>query len=203
MDVKLMLTGDYYTYLNRQTGEYALVQTPIDWSGIVELLGTESPVLYAEQQKDGNIIYSCRYNAAPGQGFWFTTDGQNAYRTSFFGEETKVGVYYSDGSFKWYEEPFVYTKAGEAYVLNLYFANPGKGTAVKYIINVEFVNEINNSQLCHVRRLPAGMGTSTGIDNLTPTLSQGEGVIYNLQGQRINGLQKGLNIVDGKKIMVK
>jgi hypothetical protein len=26
MGVKLMLTGDYYTYLNRQTGEYALVQ---------------------------------------------------------------------------------------------------------------------------------------------------------------------------------
>ena len=26
---------------------------------------------------------------------------------------------------------------------------------------------------------------------------------YNLQGQRIKTLQKGLNIVDGKKIMVK
>ena len=42
-----------------------------------------------------------------------------------------------------------------------------------------------------------------GINNLTPTLSQGEGVIFNLQGQRINGLQKGLNIVDGKKVFVK
>ena len=205
MDVKLMLTGDYYTYLNRQTGEHALVQTPIDWSGIVELLGTESPVLYAEQQKDGNIIYSCRYNAAPGQGFWFTTDGQNAYRTSFFGEGTKVGVYYSDGSFKWYEEPFVYTKAGETYVLNLYFANPGKGTAVKYIINVEFVNEINNSQLCHVRRLPAGMGTSTGIEDVSVKREEKsvKSGFYNLQGQRIKTLQKGLNIVDGRKVMVK
>jgi hypothetical protein len=27
--------------------------------------------------------------------------------------------------------------------------------------------------------------------------------IFNLQGQRINGLQKGLNIIDGKLIMVK
>lgn len=34
-------------------------------------------------------------------------------------------------------------------------------------------------------------------------LSQGGEVIYNLQGQRIIGLQKGLNIVDGKKIMVR
>ena len=44
---------------------------------------------------------------------------------------------------------------------------------------------------------------STGIENLTPTLSQGEGAIYNLQGQRIKTLQKGLNIVDGKKIYVR
>ena len=42
-----------------------------------------------------------------------------------------------------------------------------------------------------------------GINNLTPTLSQGEGVIFNLQGQRINALQKGLNIVEGQKIMLK
>ena len=203
MDVKLMLTGDYYTYLNRQTGEYALVQSPIDWSRTVELLGTESPVLYAEQMQDGQLIYTCRYNAAPGQGFWFATEGQNAYRTSYLGTRTKIGMYYSDSSFKWYEEPFAGTKTGETYTLNLYFTNPDKDTAVKYIVNVEFVDEISNTQLCHARRLPAGMDTSTGIDNLTPTLSQGEGVIYNLQGQRINGLQKGLIIVDGKKIMVK
>ena len=42
-----------------------------------------------------------------------------------------------------------------------------------------------------------------GIEDLTPTLSQGEGAIFNLNGQRINGLQKGLNIVDGKKVWVK
>ena len=52
----------------------------------------------------------------------------------------------------------------------------------------------------------------TAIKNLTPSLSQGEGEIYNLQGQRIftphrggdgGGLQKGINIVDGSKVMVK
>ena len=155
--------------------------------------------------EDGNIIYSCRYNAAPGQGFWFTTDGQNAYRTSFFGEETKVGVYYSDGSFKWYEEPFVYTKAGETYVLNLYFTNPDKDTAVKYIVNVEFVDEISNTQLCHARRLPAGMDISTGIEDVSVKREEKsvKSGFYNLQGQRINTLQKGLNIVDGKKIWVR
>jgi hypothetical protein len=63
---------------------------------------------------------------------------------------------------------------------------------------------------------------ATGIKNLTPTLSQGEGAIYNLQGQRIGPSKsslkedfisspfkgdwrgsKGVYIVDGKKVMVK
>lgn len=39
--------------------------------------------------------------------------------------------------------------------------------------------------------------------NLTPTLSEGEGAIYNLAGQQVDGIQKGINIVDGKKVMVK
>ena len=43
---------------------------------------------------------------------------------------------------------------------------------------------------------------TTGI-SLTPTLSKREGAIYNLQGQRISSLRKGLNIVSGRKIFVK
>ncbi len=42
----------------------------------------------------------------------------------------------------------------------------------------------------------------TGI-SLTPVLSEGEGVVYNLAGQRIQKMQKGINIVNGKKVMVK
>ncbi|MBR5394926.1 MAG: hypothetical protein IK144_07575 [Bacteroidaceae bacterium] len=42
----------------------------------------------------------------------------------------------------------------------------------------------------------------TGI-SLTPTLSKGEGAIYNVSGQRLNKLQKGININDGKKVLVK
>ena len=39
-------------------------------------------------------------------------------------------------------------------------------------------------------------------ETLSDSPSMGRG-IFNLQGQRINGLQKGLNIVDGKKVWVK
>ena len=39
--------------------------------------------------------------------------------------------------------------------------------------------------------------------SLTPTLSEGEGAIYNLAGQRMSKLQKGINIVNGKKIAIR
>ena len=49
---------------------------------------------------------------------------------------------------------------------------------------------------------------ATGIESLTPALSKGEGAIYkqgstivNLAGQRLNKMQKGINIMNGKKIL--
>lgn len=46
-------------------------------------------------------------------------------------------------------------------------------------------------------------GEETGIEAPLPTSIEGEEVIYNLQGVRLNKLQKGINIVNGKKIIVK
>jgi len=44
----------------------------------------------------------------------------------------------------------------------------------------------------------------TGIENLTPTLSQGEGAVYDLTGRKVQGeLQRGVYIINGKKVMVK
>ena len=39
--------------------------------------------------------------------------------------------------------------------------------------------------------------------SLTPAFSEGEGAIYNLAGQRLQKMQKGVNIVNGKKVLVK
>lgn len=42
----------------------------------------------------------------------------------------------------------------------------------------------------------------TGIDNVADAENeQGNGLIYNMAGQRLNGLQKGLNIVNGKIVL--
>ena len=54
-----------------------------------------------------------------------------------------------------------------------------------------------------LRIIPEESGTPDGINNLALAFAKGNGVVYNLQGQRTDGLQKGLNIVDGKKVWVK
>ena len=47
-----------------------------------------------------------------------------------------------------------------------------------------------------------GEDIDTGI-SLTPALSKGEGAIYNVSGQRLDKMQKGINIKDGQKILIK
>lgn len=43
----------------------------------------------------------------------------------------------------------------------------------------------------------------TGIDNLNDNVNANEEAIYNIAGQRLGKMQKGINIVNGKKIIVK
>ena len=44
---------------------------------------------------------------------------------------------------------------------------------------------------------------ATGIESLTPALSEGEGAIYNLNGVRVDGSYKGIVIRNGKKMFNK
>ncbi len=46
------------------------------------------------------------------------------------------------------------------------------------------------------------IGTATGINGIISADEAADG-IYNIAGQRLNTLQKGLNIIDGKKVFVK
>lgn len=43
----------------------------------------------------------------------------------------------------------------------------------------------------------------TGIENLTPALSESEGAVYDLQGRRVEKATKGLYIKNGKKVIIK
>ena len=48
---------------------------------------------------------------------------------------------------------------------------------------------------------PFGEEDATAIENVNVNGNVNEGAIYNLSGQRVSKLQKGINIVDGKKIL--
>ncbi len=52
------------------------------------------------------------------------------------------------------------------------------------------------------RSLKIGFAEETGI-SLTPALSEGEGVYFNLRGQRVQSPGKGLYIVNGRKVVIK
>ena len=43
----------------------------------------------------------------------------------------------------------------------------------------------------------------TGIEQSLSISPEGKGIIYSVSGQRLGKMQKGINIVGGKKIMVK
>jgi hypothetical protein len=77
--------------------------------------------------------------------------------------------------------------AGSIVGLNIDISAYAKG---RYTVTVENSNELFTGQF---------ETQTTGI-SLTPALSRREGAIYNLQGQRINSLRKGLNIVNGRKV---
>ena len=80
--------------------------------------------------------------------------------------------------------------AGSIVALNI---DISKYTEGQYEITIDNSNETFNGVF----------DTTTGIDEIVNGKSLNSKSIFNLQGQRIKGLQKGLNIVDGKKIFVK
>ena len=90
----------------------------------------------------------------------------------------------------------VYEKAinaGNIVALNIDISAYEEG---QYTITIENSNEVFTGQFDTLASV------IKDIQN-TPNRGGDGGALFNLQGQRINTLQKGLNIVDGKKVWVK
>ena len=210
LDVKLMPTGTFYTYMTPGDSlSYSLVSTRLDMLRIAQTLGTETPVLFAERynEETAGVEFTRNYTAGPGQGFWFSDVDGNCL-VSRMSDECLAGVYYSGGELRWYEMPDQ-PKVGDTHKLRLYLVNMTKGTAVCLDVNVEYVETIADVVSHVVRRLPISMNAvndATGIyavDGHAPASCHGGSGIYNLSGQRLIAPQRGLNIIDGKKVIVK
>ena len=201
MDVQLVWTENYFSYYDYEGTErrYGLISTDINEAEVKKLIGTDSPRLFAEQKNADGIAYTSRYNAAPGQGFWFTSDGGQLYRQ--YGNYRSLGAYYTDGSIKWYEVPSL--ELDDTFRLNLYLANPDNGKAVKYAINVSFVKELQTKSVAYVRKLPIGMEDANGIQS-APISKPSSSAIFDLSGRRLEKKPtKGIYIKNKRAVLVK
>ena len=87
-----------------------------------------------------------------------------------------------------YEKPI---NAGNIVGLNIDISAYSEGC---YIVTVDNSNESFTGEFNVI---------TTGIEEVKSQKSEARGFIYNLQGQRLNSLQKGLNIVDGRKVLAR
>lgn len=82
-----------------------------------------------------------------------------------------------------------------------------KGTLNRNLKKGEAVLRITiTGAQCNIDKIKFTCVDATGIDDIVadhPERENGKPVIYNLSGQRLNSLQKGINIVNGKKVLVK
>ena len=107
------------------------------------------------------------------------------------------------------------------------FSDKTFGTEIKSYDNIYILNKIDDSvgfykaasgkkvganrAYLTATNVPAGArlgivfddDETTGIENLTPTLSKGNGAYYNLSGRRVAQPTRGLYIVNGKKVVIK
>ena len=65
--------------------------------------------------------------------------------------------------------------------------------------------DLNEGIVANAVKVKVEPANAVGIHsvNVESTGSSGHSVFYNLQGQRLNKPQKGVNIVDGRKIVVR
>lgn len=92
-------------------------------------------------------------------------------------------------------------KTGNVLTLQNYNSKPGfykfTGTQVK-----GFRAYVQLSNAAPTQGLSLNFGTISAIDAVNTLLNEAPAAIYDLQGRRHNSLQKGINIVNGKKIFV-
>ena len=87
-----------------------------------------------------------------------------------------------------YEKPI---NAGNIVGLNIDISTYPEG---RYIVTVDNSNESFTGEFNVL---------TTGIEKVKSQKTEARGFIYNIQGQRLNSIQKGLNIVNGRKVLVK
>ena len=83
-----------------------------------------------------------------------------------------------------------------------FYWGAAKGVAFDVVANKAYL-AVPKSAGARIQGFSFEDGVITGIRNITPALSEGEGAIFDLQGRRVAKPVNGLYIVNGKKIVIK
>ncbi len=83
------------------------------------------------------------------------------------------------------------------YAGNLYVASAGTESVSRYTVPRD------NKVVVTPAAQTVVVGNPTGIDSVDSEGGNGNGAIYNVAGQRLQKAHRGVNIIDGKKVMVK
>ena len=150
--------------------------TPYDLSNVLEVLDCDDAgkLTWVAYNNLYQLVKPADYDEM--YGFYFTLNGY-LLPEEFTGALFSVG--YTDGEF----HSLVMNPLSESeYTTAIVATYNGKG----YRFNIKVTKD-----------------GDTGIRDIVPARSQNEGAIFNLSGQRIASPRKGLNIINGKKVLIK
>ena len=130
----------------------------------------------------------------------------NVYSEAQWNQLEDAGAVFLPAAGYRYDTSIMAPHSGYYWTGDLYGTDQGLATSVYFTQYTKMADIMTmRCNACAIRPVyDATMEIEDGINSLTPALSKGEGAIYNLSGQRVNKpVQKGLYIINGKKMMVK
>ena len=130
----------------------------------------------------------------------------NVYSEAQWNQLEDAGAVFLPAAGYRYDTSIMAPHSGYYWTGDLYGTDQGLATSVYFTQYTKMADIMTmRCNACAIRPVyDATNEIEDGVNSLTPALSKGEGAIYNLSGQRVNRpVQKGLYIIDGKKMMVK
>ena len=157
----------------------AVVSEELQESVVSELIGEEWEEIYGVGEKvDGKATLTNVYSCNPAPGFWCLEDGTaNQWANSTFG----VSLIFSDDYTTFHFSAWTKEGLTNAVSTTFYLVNEDTKEYVAY-------NVILNA-------------VTTGISGIDAT--EAGKVIYDLSGRRVEKAQKGIYIINGKKVAIK
>ena len=191
-DIKGIGHDSYFTFDDTNSDKET------NWTNITAQYYTPEPVALPACVKpiEGHLYAYFRGNKDYDTPYaWVWNDTKNFCKADYPGDKLTIAGY--DGDKAVWRWDFGAISEGDALPTGILFSNNGSETLKTSDFDFE------NGGYYDVYGLLGNANTTTGIQSLTPTLFQGEGACYTLDGRRVDANYRGLVIKNGRKMVVK